>query len=412
MNDRYVTQPMKKIFGEINRFETMMKVEKEAVLAWHRLGKVPENATKGIVTLSFSHIATERILAEIAERELETQHDVAAFVSVIQKHLAENGRFFHMGLTSSDIVDTSNALILRSALAEIMTGILHLTEEIKDKALKYRNLECIGRTHGQHGEIMTFGLKFLNWADSLLDTAIHIDVVIQQISRGKISGAMGTYTFCPPEIEQMVCDRLDLKPAQISSQIIDRGAHAGMMNALALVACELERIAVDIRLLQQTEIGEVFESVNPGYKGSSAMPHKRNPTKCERICGLARLMRGYAVTGMENVALWHERDISHLSTERIIWEDGFNVLHYMIYSMARIVHNLEVDEDRVRDNVKMTGDAIHSQQTLLKLMDLRGWTRDEAYDAVQRGDNCGPVGIESPAPYVAHVDEIYSRFNL
>ncbi|MDR1648735.1 MAG: adenylosuccinate lyase, partial [Synergistaceae bacterium] len=358
-----------------------------------------------------------------------------AFVTSVTENIGENGRYVHLGLTSSDVLDTASSLMLRDSLRVVREAALELDNAVLEKARQYKRLPCIGRTHGIHAEPTTLGLKILNWHAELERDIERLDAAISQIAWGKISGAVGTYAMCPPEIEEKVCKLLDLQPAPASSQILQRDRHAAVMSALALLGCGLERAATEIRHLQRTEVGELYEPFAKSQKGSSAMPHKRNPIKCERVCGMARLLRGYALTAMENIALWHERDISHSSTERVIWPDAFHTAHFMLTDMASIIKNFVVDEERVRKNIDLTGGLVFSQRVMLALIDELKLSRETAYAIVQdnamrtaRGEgkfldllkeDARLEGVVNEAKlsslfdvdfYLRHVDSIFARF--
>ena len=377
MIDRYTTAGMSKIWSEENRFTVMLQVELAACKAWSEQGRIPAEALDDILSkAAFS-------VPRIQEIENAVHHDMIAFVTSVAECVGKNGRYIHLGLTSSDVLDTAGSVLLREALMLVKKTILELDEAVMEKARCYKKLPCMGRTHGIHAEPTTLGLKFLNWHAQLERDLERIDLAISQISYGKISGAVGTYALCPPEIEARVCELLDLTPAPVSNQILQRDRHANVINTVALLGCTLERISTEIRHLQRTEVGEVFEPFGSSQKGSSAMPHKRNPIKCERVCGMARLLRGYASTCMENIALWHERDISHSSTERVVWPDAFHAAHFMLLDMVGIVKGLVVDEVRVGKNIELTGGLIYSQRVMLELIDELKLPREAAYAIVQ-----------------------------
>ena len=429
MIDRYTTQEMDRLWSEENRLSVMLDVELAVCRAWCELGRIPKDALEDI--LRRARFSVERV-REIEDR---VQHDVIAFVSAVAENVGENGRYLHLGLTSSDVLDTASSLMLRDSLDCIGAAARELDAAALDLARRYRYLPCVGRTHGVHAEPMTLGLKFLNWHSELKRGLERLALAREHIACGKISGAVGTYAFCPPELEARVCALLGLTPAAVSNQILQRDRHAEVMTALALLGCTMERMAAEIRHLQRTEVGEAFEPFGKGQKGSSAMPHKRNPIKCERVCGMARLLRGYALTAMENVALWHERDISHSSTERVLWPDAFNLVHFMLRGMTNILRGLTVDEARVRANVDLTGGLIYSQRVLTFLLDELGLSREAAYTVVQenamrtvRGEGrfldlllwderiqglADPERLTSLFEndfYLRHVDAIFDRF--
>lgn len=377
MIERYSTQLMTKIWDDDNRFSAMLQVELAACRAWSELGKIPLEALNDI--LEHASYSVERI----HEIESSVNHDVIAFVSAVAERVGDNGRYIHMGLTSSDVLDTASSMMLCEALRAIIQSVRELDDVIMNKAETYKHLHCMGRTHGIHAEPTTLGLKFLNWHSQLERDIERLELALSQIAYGKISGAVGTYALCPPEIEVRVCEILNLKPASISNQILQRDRHANVINALALLGSSLERFATEIRHLQRTEVGEVSEPFGSAQKGSSAMPHKKNPIKSERICGLARLLRGYAMTAMENIALWHERDISHSSVERIIWPDAFHAAHFMLTDIVKVLKGLVVDEARIASNIELTGGVIFSQRVMLFLIEEAGLSREDAYKIVQ-----------------------------
>jgi adenylosuccinate lyase len=327
--------------------------------------------------------------------------------------------------------------MLREALLLVKKAALELDEAVTEKARRYKRLPCAGRTHGIHAEPTSLGLKFLNWHAELGRDLERIDLAVSQISQGKISGAVGTYALCPPEIEARVCELLDLTPASVSNQILQRDRHAQVMTSVALLGCGLERMATEIRHLQRTEVGELYEPFGSAQKGSSAMPHKRNPIKSERVCGMARLLRGYALSAMENIALWHERDFRHSSTERVIWPDAFHAVHFMLLDMTAIVRGLTVDEERARKNLELTGGLIFSQRVMLALVDELKLPREAAYKIVQdnamrtargegkfldllkederlkgRVDEARLAALFDLEFYLRHVDRIFERFGL
>ncbi|MBQ7262506.1 MAG: adenylosuccinate lyase [Synergistaceae bacterium] len=431
MIGRYAQEDIAALWSEEGRLGTMLDVELAVTQAWCEMGRVPKEALDDI--RARARFTVERV----EEIERTTQHDVVAFVSAVAESVGENGRWLHLGLTSSDVLDTASAIMLRRSMGIILSELGELEGATMGSARRYKDLPCVGRTHGIHAEPTSLGLKILNWRAQLGRDRVRLEAARESVSCGKISGAVGTYALCPPELEARVCELLGLTPARVSNQILQRDRHAEVMNALALLGCALERMATEIRHLQRTEVGEAFEPFGRGQKGSSAMPHKRNPIKCERVCGMARLLRGWAVTAMEDVALWHERDISHSSVERVIWPDAFHVAAAMLRDMVKILKGLEVDEARVRRNLGMTGGLVYSQRVLTFLLDeAEGLSREEAYAVVQdaamrtaRGDGTfadllladpriravtEPERIRSlfdDAWYLRHVDEIFARFD-
>jgi adenylosuccinate lyase len=319
----------------------------------------------------------------VAELEEKTQHDVAAFVDAVAEQLGENGRWFHYGLTSSDVVDTALALQIREAGELVLEGIDRAFEAVVARAVQHKDDICMGRTHGVHAEPTTFGLKLAGWAFELDRNRARLRRALEGMRVGKLSGAVGTYAAIDPEVERVACERLGLEPAPVATQIIQRDRHAELLSALALAATSLEKFALEIRHLARTEVAEVAEPFAKSQKGSSAMPHKRNPVVAERICGLARVVRAASVVGLENVALWHERDISHSSAERVTIPDAFLAVDYMLDRFAWLVEGLIVRPERMRRNLESSHHLFFSQRLLLALVDA-GLGRDEAYRLVQR----------------------------
>ncbi len=377
MIERYSERDISALWDEHNRLKVMLDVELAVCQAWCEAGRIPEDALEDIV--KNAHFTVERV----QEIEKKTQHDVVAFVSAVAENIGTNGRYLHLGMTSSDILDTASSIMLRDSLEIIIKALCELDETVVELAKKYKHLPTIGRTHGIHAEPTSLGLKFLNWHSEILRDKGRLEYAKKDVSAGKISGAVGTYAMSSPQLEARVCELLGLEPAKVSNQILQRDRHANVLNALAIMGGTLERMALEVRNLQRTEVREAFEPFGVGQKGSSAMPHKRNPVKCERICGMSRLLRGYALTGMENIALWHERDISHSSTERIIWPDAFNIAAFMIRSMTRILKGLVVDETRVKHNINQTNGLVYSQRVLTFLLDELKLSREDAYSIVQ-----------------------------
>ena len=377
MIDRYSEKDIASLWNEYNRLKVMLDVELAVCKAWAEMGRIPQDALEDII--SNASFTVERV----QEIEKKTQHDVVAFVSAVAENIGENGRYLHLGMTSSDILDTASSIMLRDSLDIVIKALDELDAVVFGLAEKYKHLPCIGRTHGIHAEPTSLGLKFLNWHAEILRDRERLEFSKKDVSAGKISGAVGTYAMSSPQLEARVCELLGLEHAKVSNQILQRDRHAAVLNALAIMGSTLERMALEIRNLQRTEVREAFEPFGVGQKGSSAMPHKRNPIKCERICGMARLLRGYALTGMENIALWHERDISHSSTERVIWPDAFNIAAFMVRSMTKILKGLVVDEIRVHENINQTNGLVYSQRVLTFLLDELKLSREDAYAIVQ-----------------------------
>jgi adenylosuccinate lyase len=369
---------MSRVWSEEARLERWLDVELAALEAWAQLGKVPSEAAAAIRATARTP-TPERV----AELERTTNHDVAAFVDAVSEQLGPEGRWFHYGLTSSDIVDTSFALTVQDAGRLLFEGLDAAFDAVVERAEEHALTPIIGRTHGVHAEPTTFGLKLADWAFQLARDRARLEQALEGMRVGKLSGVVGTYATTDPEVERLACERLDLEAAPTSTQIVQRDRHAELLAALAVLASSLERFATEIRHLARTEVREVEEPFGMGQKGSSAMPHKRNPIVSERICGLARVVRGYALVGLENVALWHERDISHSSAERIVLPDAFLAVDYMLDRFAWLVGGLVVRPERMRANLESTGGLFFSQRMLLALVES-GMSRDEAYRTVQR----------------------------
>ncbi|MDR3255019.1 MAG: adenylosuccinate lyase [Synergistaceae bacterium] len=376
MIDKYRTAEMTKIWSEENKFTDWLAVELAACRAWTADGAIPAEDMERIEARAGFD------LARIAEIEAVTQHDVIAFVSSVAEKIGPAGRFVHLGLTSSDVIDTAASLQLRAALDVVMKSAEDLRDSLARKAWSYRHTPTVGRSHGVHAEPTSFGLKLLGFVSEVERDLKRLSQVWDEIGVCKLSGAVGTYANCPPHIEAKVAADLGLEIDPVSSQIIQRDRHARVVSALALYGSGLERLAVEIRHLQRTEVMEAQEPFGKGQKGSSAMPHKKNPILCERVSGMARLLRGYASAALEDVALWHERDISHSSVERVIWPDAFHIAHYMTNTMKKIIDGLVVDEDRIRKNLGITRGLLFSGRVLLALV---GWglSREDAYAIVQ-----------------------------
>jgi adenylosuccinate lyase len=368
---------MGRIWSEERRYQSWLEVELAAADAMAAAGIIPADAAQDLRSKAAFDVS------RIEEIEKSTQHDVIAFTTSVAEHVGPSARWLHFGLTSSDVVDTAQALQMRDACALILANLDGLRVEVKARAVEHRRTPMIGRTHGVHAEPMTFGLKLALWYAELGRAIVRVQRARDVIRVGKISGAVGTFAHLDPAIESDVCKRLGLEPAPISSQVIQRDRHAELLTALAITAASLEKFALEIRGLQKTEIGEVEEPFGKGQKGSSAMPHKRNPIGCEQIVGLARLIRANAMAALENVALWHERDISHSSVERVILPDSFIALDHMLRRFTRIVKGLVVYPDRMRQNLERSRGVIFSGQVLLELA-RRGISREQAYVWVQR----------------------------
>jgi adenylosuccinate lyase len=380
MIDRYTLPQMKAVWEPARKFEIWLEVELRACEALERARKVPRGVAAKIRRKAR---VDQNLLDRIAAVEKVVKHDVIAFLEALAESVGPDARFLHMGLTSSDIVDTSLAVQMVQALDIILADVARLLEVLKARAFEHRDTLMVGRSHGIHGEPVSFGFKLAIWYEEIKRHRTRLQAVGEEIAVGKLSGAMGTFAHLGPEVEAYVCKQLGLKPDSVSSQIVQRDRHASFLSALALLASSIEKFATEIRHLQRTEVLEAEEYFSVGQKGSSAMPHKRNPVASENLCGLARLVRAYSLAGMENVPLWHERDISHSSVERVVMPDSTILSDYMLVRLTDIVENLVVYPSRMKQNLELTGGLIYSQRLLLELID-RGAQRKEAYEAVQR----------------------------
>src|SRR5690348_8363929 len=368
---------MGRIWSDQRRYETWLLVEIAAAEAMADAGLVPAEAARDIRARGAFDIA------RIDEIEQTTQHDVIAFTTAVAEHVGPSARWLHFGMTSSDVIDTAQAIQMRDACDVILQGLEALAHAIRDRALEHKYTPMIGRTHGVHAEPMTFGLKLALWHAEICRNIDRMRRAKAVVSVGKLSGAVGTFAHLPPSIEADVCRRLGLDPAPVASQVIQRDRHAELLSSLAIAGASLEKFALEIRGLQKTEIGEVEEPFGKGQKGSSAMPHKRNPIGCEQIVGMARLLRGNAHAAFENIALWHERDISHSSVERVILPDSFIALDHMLRRFTRIVRGMVVYPDRMIENLQRSRGVVFSGTVLLELA-RRGISRDQAYEWGQR----------------------------
>jgi adenylosuccinate lyase len=377
MIPRYTHPEMGRIWSDQRRYETWLLVETAAAEAMASAGIIPAEAAADIRARGGFEIA------RIEEIEQVTQHDVIAFTTAVAEKVGPSARWLHFGMTSSDVIDTAQALQMREACDLVLSDLQAAAEAIRARALEHRRTPMIGRTHGVHAEPMTFGLKLALWFAEIGRDIERVRRARRQVSVGKLSGAVGTFAHLPPSVEADVCRRLGLEPAPVSSQVIQRDRHAELLAALAITAASLEKFALEIRGLQKTEIGEVEEPFAKGQKGSSAMPHKRNPIGCEQIVGLARLIRGNAHAAMENIALWHERDISHSSVERVILPDSFIALDHMLRRFTRIVKGMVVYPERMRENLERSRGVVFSGTVLLELAG-KGVSREQAYEWVQR----------------------------
>ncbi|GAV26234.1 adenylosuccinate lyase [Carboxydothermus islandicus] len=374
---RYTLPEMKKLWSEETKYRNWLKVEIAVAEAMGELGLIPLEAAK--VIKEKANFDVDRIL----EIEKTVKHDVIAFLTNVAEYVGEESKYIHKGLTSSDVLDTALALQLKEAGELLLKKLEGIYQRLLELGNKHRYTVMIGRTHGVHAEPITFGLKMLLWAAEIERDIERLKTAIKTVSVGKISGAVGTYANVPPEVEKRVCEKLGLTPEKVSTQIVQRDRHAEFVLTLALIATTFDKFATEIRTLQRTEILELEEPFTEGQKGSSAMPHKRNPVLCERISGLARVVRSYVVAALENVVLWQERDISHSSAERMILPDATSTLYYMMHVFSEVIDNLNIYPERMEKNLNLTGGLIFSQRVLLALVE-KGILRETAYKIVQR----------------------------
>lgn len=416
MIDRYSREEISHIWDLGVKFNYYLRVELAVCEAYAKLGQIPESALNEIKQkASFS-------VERIDELEREVRHDVIAFLTNVNESVgADNAKYIHMGLTSSDVIDTAFALQIKDSSMIILRELNELINALRKKAFQYKDTICIGRSHGVHAEVMTFGFKLLNWLDSLERAKKSFKFALEEISVGQISGPVGTYSNLPIEVEELACAKLGLKPAKISTQIISRDRHAKFMSELAIIAGLIEQYATEIRHLQKTEVREVEEGFGKNQKGSSAMPHKKNPILCENLCGLARVVRSNMFAAFENVNLWHERDISHSSAERIIFPDSLILVDFMLNRFRNVMENLVVHEDNMLKNTQLYGGVVYSQKVLLKLIE-QGLTREDAYKIVQKhaldalngGDfKSNFDGMDecfNTRDYLKNIDNVFERF--
>lgn len=377
MIDRYTLAEMGDIWSEENKLRKWIDIEVAACEAWAKLGKIPEEAVEVIRNKADFDIL------RVKEIEAEVHHDVIAFLTNVAEYIGDDSKYVHLGMTSSDILDTGIAIQMRDSADILLDKMEKLKKVIVDKAIVYKYTLTIGRTHGIHGEPTTFGLKLLLWVSDMERNIERMQQARDVIACGAISGAMGNFAHLDPKIEEFVCDKLGIKPCKVSTQIIQRDRHAQFISTLAIIGSSLEKMATEIRNLQRTELLEVEESFAKGQKGSSAMPHKKNPMISERVAGLARILRGNAIAAMENVALWHERDLTHSSVERIIIPDSCILLDYMLEKFIGVVSGLIVFEDNMQENIEKTRGLVFSQQVMLALVN-KGLLRETAYSLVQK----------------------------
>ena len=430
MIDRYTHPEMGNIWTLENEFRTMLKVEVLACEAMNKLGIVPDDALKDIQNKA------DFRLERIKEIEAVTNHDVIAFLTNVAEYVGDASKYIHKGLTSSDVKDTALCYMTVQSADLIMRHLENFHGILRRRAAEFKNTVMIGRTHGIHAEPMTFGMKFLLWSDEIERDMERLKQAREMMAVGKLSGAVGTYSNIDPFVEQYVCEKLNLKPVRLATQVIQRDRHAHFLTTLAIIGSSLDKMATEIRNLQRTDIREAEEYFAPGQKGSSAMPHKRNPITCEKVSGMARLLRGYAVAGLEDVALWHERDISHSSVERVILPDATIALDHMLRKFSNIIDKLLVYPDAMLANLNKTGGLIFSQNLLIALV-TKGVLREDAYKWVQRNAMARwlegadfKTNVEAdpdikkyltdeeieqcfdPKPMLRNVDLIFSRFGL
>ena len=377
MINRYSLPEMREIWSEENKYKIWLRIEIAACKAWSRLGKIPVSELKKIE----NNIKLD--IERIKEIEKISRHDILAFLEGINESLGSESRYIHMGLTSSDVKDTALAIQMKEAAELILKDLVRLKEKLAEEAVLHKDTIMIGRTHGVHGEPVTWGLKLALWYKEIERHIDRMKRVVEVVGVGKISGAVGTYASINPEVEKLVCQELGLTPAAVSNQVLQRDRHAELICALALIAASLEKFTTEIRNLQRTDILEVEEGFRKGQKGSSAMPHKKNPIICERISGLARVVRGNVIPALENVTLWHERDLTHSSVERIIIPDSCILVDYILNKFIMVLGELVVNKDRMKENLERTHGLIFSEKVMLALVD-KGLTREEAYELAQR----------------------------
>ncbi len=376
MIPKYSLPEMSRIWSEENKMDKWLAVEIAVCEGWAELGVVPKEALASIRNAKYDLKRIEEIMAV-------SHHDVISFLRSVAESLGEESRFVHLGLTSSDVIDTALSLQLLDAVALIRRDLEKLEGVLVRQAVQYKDTVMIGRTHGIHAEPTTFGFKLAEWVAETRRNIRRLDDAREQVAVGKISGAVGTHANVPPEVEEFVCDKLGIKPVEVSTQIVQRDRHAYLMATLGVIASSMEKMAVEIRALQRTDIGEVTEPFTEGQQGSSAMPHKRNPELCERVTGIARLVRGYSMPAMENVALWHERDISHSSVERVIFPDAFLALDYALQLLTDVMDRMDVYPERMKENLESTHGLVYSGRVLTALIE-KGMKRNDAYTLVQR----------------------------
>ncbi len=390
MIKRYSTERMDQVWSEQNKFDTYLKVEVAATKAWMEEGVVP--ATDYELIKNNAKVNLDRL----KEIEKETKHDVIAFTRAVSETLGEEKKWVHYGLTSTDVVDTSYSVQLKEANKYILDNLNNFACVLKDKANKYKNTPVMGRTHGVHAEITSLGLKFALWYDEIQRNIKRFIEASKEIEMGKISGAVGNFANTPSHIQDSICDELGIGSTNISTQTLQRDRHANYISVISIIGTTLEKIATEVRNSQRTEVREMMEYFDKGQKGSSAMPHKRNPIASENICGIARVLRGYVIPAMENNSLWYERDISHSSVERIIIPDATSLIDYALTRYSKVINNLIIDEEQMINNINLTQGVVFSQRVLSKLIE-KGFSREESYDLVQ------PLAInawENKTPFI------------
>ncbi|MBA2666402.1 MAG: adenylosuccinate lyase [Trueperaceae bacterium] len=434
MIERYSTPEMRALWSEAHTYRVWLDVELAATEAWERLGEVPAGTTAGLREAAAAAPLDEAFALRVAELEASTRHDIVAFTRALTERLGEGARFVHHGLTSTDVVDTAQNLRLREAMRIVLADVRALRAEVRRLAVSYKHTPCIGRTHGIHAEPMTFGLKFLNLYAALGRDLERLEHARDGVSVAMLSGSVGTYAHVPPEVEAHVAHRLGLRVDAVTNQTVARDRHGELLAALALLGTSIERAALEIRHLQRSEVREAQEGFAKGQTGSSSMPHKKNPIASENLTGVARLLRSHLTAGLENVALWHERDISHSAVERVILPDATTLASYATRRLTRVLAGLVVDEARMLVNLDVLHGLVYSQRVLHELI-AAGLTREQAYDVVQRAsldawdsgrhlrdllrddpacvlDGDRLAAAFDPAWFLRHVDAIYARFAL
>ena len=435
MIDRYLTPEMKELWSEANRYRAWLKVELSALAAQADLGEVPKSAHAELTELTQADPLDEAFAVRVAEIENVTRHDIVAFTTALTERYGDAARFVHHGLTSTDVVDTAQNLLLDEALGLIIRDVEALREVCRRQAVTYKHTPTIGRTHGIHAEPMTFGLKFLNWAAALERDLERLAAARERVRVVMLSGSVGTYAHVSPRVEEAVAAAWGWQPAPVTNQTLSRDRHAEVLSATAIFGTTLEKISVEIRHLQRSEVREAMEPFGKGQKGSSSMPHKKNPILTENVTGMSRLLRGYLVTALENVALWHERDISHSSAERVLFPDATALASYAARRLTGVLRELVVFPERMLENLNDLGGLVFSQRVLHLLIDEKGLGREAAYEIVQRNalrswetgeglrdllraDPENPLGEADLdeafdlAWYLREVDHIYARFGL